>query len=83
MADIIEIDATAEELEAAAKSTKWTKQMISDLVYPRGSVIFFSMQKTSSEINEMLGTNFLWEDFGQFQSEDGSNIYCYHRSYFT
>lgn len=83
MADTIEINATAEELEAAAKSTKWTKQMISDLVYPRGSVIFFSMQKTSSEINAMLGTSFVWEDFGQIKSTDGSTIYCYHRSYFS
>lgn len=75
----IEIDATAAELEAAAKAEKWNKEKISNTVYPFGSIVFFADAKTLDQINQYYGTTSAWAFLGTLQLSEGSTVYVYQK----
>lgn len=80
MADtIIQIDATAEQLEAAAKATHWSKKDIVNAIFPPGSLAFFAQDKTLTQVNDIFGTNYAWEKWGSVRMSNDSLIYVYHK----
>lgn len=75
----IEINATAAEIEAAAKAEKWDKAKISNMIYPIGTVIFFASMKTLDAINGFFGTTSAWSYLGSIQSAEGKTVYAYQK----
>ncbi len=76
----IEINATAKELEDAAKAKKYTDEDIIDLVYPIGrqSVLIFSTPKTDDTLKKMFpGIDF--DDLGTITTSSGASLYVYSR----
>lgn len=76
----IEIDATAAQIEAAAKAEKWDRKKIFDLVHPQGSILFLPIEVTSEYLNNYFGiTGTVWETIATLQGPQGTPIYGHRR----
>lgn len=76
----IEINATAEQLEAAALAEKWDREKIFEAVHPKGSVLFFPVELTSDYLNTLFGTtDTVWELWATFEGSEGTAVYGYRR----
>lgn len=76
----IEINATAEQLEAAALAEKWDKAKIVKAVHPVGSILFFPIELTSEYLNTLFGTtDMTWELYATIEGAGGTPIYGHRR----
>lgn len=76
----IEVDVTAQQLEAAAKAKQWTKEEIAELIYPAGSVIIRLTSRTSAQLKaETNLPNSFWEGTGTTTTGNGRELYFYTR----